>query len=173
VDKLRLYHSRHSVRRRERATVAVNQQLELQISSSGPDIQTTYDADSRKLGSVFARGDNIGQYALMRQLIILQQTVISLLASSNPVLSSTIHQNHSQIQDTTSSVHSGAITTLGEQYQRLLQPSNVQATQVSSASATQCSPYCRVENVWSNDRYYYQCNTCGWKADNSNNRIGE
>jgi hypothetical protein len=90
-------------RRQDRKIHAKNESMDLLLRASGPDVQHRCDNDFRALGPVFARGDGgflsslirtsravtdispttgIGRNALTEQLIILQQTVISLLTQN-------------------------------------------------------------------------------------------
>lgn len=114
--------------RRERRESKANKELNSLVKKSGPDVQNEYDIDFRRLGRVFARGDDIGRNALMQQLLIMQQTVITLLTESraHDTLRNVIHPDHDTVYRTSSAVRSDTLCALGQQAQRLAQAAPVE-----------------------------------------------
>ncbi|KAF7361035.1 hypothetical protein MSAN_01133900 [Mycena sanguinolenta] len=98
-----------------------NIELQEMLEGNGPAIQAEYDDDVRRLGKVFARGDETGRAALMEQMIILQNNVITLLGHSVVEGNHSIHPQHKEISRRSRSVRDNTLTALAAQYQRLSQ----------------------------------------------------
>ncbi|UPX13670.1 uncharacterized protein EKO05_0004170 [Ascochyta rabiei] len=93
------------------------------ICTASSQVQTTYDHGYRKLGEVYARGDNIAKIQLQSHIIKLQQTLIRIhqdLMLSNYLAVSSSHSQRIQLVQTVRTTRAGAIQALDLLCQRLL-----------------------------------------------------
>ena len=113
----------------------------------------------------------IGRSALMEQLIIMQQTVISLLSNGavNNVMTNLIHPNHNSVYTSASNVRQQTLSGLGSQYQRLLQAAPIAPSLTASPDTINngynCFAKVQIQSKGLiSPREDMKCWTCGWAA---------
>ncbi|KAF1934248.1 uncharacterized protein M421DRAFT_97206 [Didymella exigua CBS 183.55] len=93
------------------------------ICNASAQVQTTYDRAYRKIGELYARGDDIARIQLQSQIIKLQQVLISIHQDFGLSNYLTIASSHSQLiylVQTVRTTRAAAIQALDLLYQRLL-----------------------------------------------------
>jgi len=147
-------------RRKARMERRRNAELLESLEGSGPVLQAEYDNDVRRLGRVFARGDDIGRTAVMEQLVILQNNVITLLTHSVTKGNHSIHPQHHAIWRDSTSVRDNTLTALVQQYQRMSQSRPIRPA-LRAPGTRNCRGIIKKESrTFSPDRHV--CELCGW-----------